>query len=583
MRQHLTIGAVDTMPKFTLALSFLLASSLTVADARINAAEVSKAARSAIKASPVLRLKEIENRRKLESKLVAAAQPKSRSLNDGNQENWYEAYDADMALEDYGFCIDQYSVKYTGCHTAQSYSDLIAADDNVDGVLRNQGYATFRLCPSDQCNSNSKYGCAYNYGEYIVPLSTYMSGLIASEQERLQGFCEFCNTCAGIESAKQFVSEVNSHRETVLAQAETNMQTWIANYEAELAANGNGYYDGNGDYVANEDVELTTTYWNYLRSNANNNANNNQAYGGSGQWWQNQQSMGQFWGAQSSSQASNSASWNSMGSWYGRPVYNGYFGDDGNFYQGWGYFSAYDGAYHFLEAVEGENEQEQDVFFYDPALFGDMPDNWNEAFFQQDEAQEEDQQQMMQSCSSTEITSCNGQYDTCMQILGDGDYQAYLESMYGEGYEAARASNFATCTAVDGSNLQADQAEQAQDQAYANYQSNNVYQQQNYGNVECEEGDEDCEAQQDYNQQMYQQQMQNQQQGQGAAKNYYIGPRCGADGHSIDFAVYSDEYCSTYESDAKVKDILGYNLIDDSSELVPSECISCAVSTSMQF
>lgn len=49
----------------------------------------------------------------------------------------------------------------------------------------------------------------------------------------------------------------------------------------------------------------------------------------------------------------------------------------------------------------------------------------------------------------------------------------------------------------------------------------------------------------------------------------FVGPDCGGDRRSIKLAVYGDAYCTTKIEGITVKELLGYNPLDDSMNIFP--------------
>jgi len=137
-------------------------------------------------------LREVAKRRMYES-LIAKAVPKEKISEkevlqrklDGEDENW----------ADFGFDPIEFSIKYHGCSAIAAYSDEAAANGDGSTALTTSRYVVFRLCPSDQCNSNSSNGCGSNYGEYLVPLNEYLQTFGAYKDEEFEAFCEYCENC----------------------------------------------------------------------------------------------------------------------------------------------------------------------------------------------------------------------------------------------------------------------------------------------------------------------------------------------------------------------------------------------------
>jgi hypothetical protein len=548
--------------------------------------------------NPQLRKRAIETKGDLERKLASMAMPK-RSLannnnnnnnnnnannNNGNQASNYW-YDQSMNQDGVGFDITNYSVKYTQCATVLTYSDELAEDESSDTVLAAERFALFRLCPKDQCSSFSANGCGRNYGEYIVALDQFLMSMLEYQESRVTGYCQYCQNCAAIEAAKAFWASAYNARDYALKIAKNSYNTWYTTYlESYYANSGNGNNNGNNYQQVDSNMAAQryyqqvrnsnnyanqyaqTYYGNYNNANNANNANNGNSYssyGSSSQAtqqyrWTNQD----MWKDQSNVQASNQDTWNSMGSpagsFYGKTILNGYYDEDGVFTQVFGYFN-FNGEYMSLEDAE---------LTWDEGLWGELPELWNGVT------------ENTESCDYKYAGSCYNQYDACMQILQDPDYQEYqmYQQQQSSGqYQGNAVGNaqqgrqtlkdFFNCVQVDPysatGNQYAVNEYYSQNGGYNRYS----YQQQQYN---CNNGDETCQK---YNQ--YQENMNRYQEQQQANRRYYIGPHCGSDTRTISLAVYSDQYCSVLDESSSVESILGYQPNTNSIDLFPDECMSC--------
>ena len=118
---------------------------------------------------------------------MSKAQP--RRLDQGNND--------DQAAEDewnFGFDVEDYSVKYTGCSAIKTYSDEEAQDGLT--VLESKRFVVFRLCPSDSCNQYSSEGCSSDFGEYVLEMGDYLEAMTMYQEEKVQNFCAYCEWCA---------------------------------------------------------------------------------------------------------------------------------------------------------------------------------------------------------------------------------------------------------------------------------------------------------------------------------------------------------------------------------------------------
>ena len=89
--------------------------------------------------------------------------------------------------EDYPVDISSYSVKFQQCQFVKGFDDELAEQEESSTVLGTTRFALFRLCPNSCADE-----CAYNYGEYILDLETYLESTVQYFQESEQ---ERCNTC----------------------------------------------------------------------------------------------------------------------------------------------------------------------------------------------------------------------------------------------------------------------------------------------------------------------------------------------------------------------------------------------------
>jgi hypothetical protein len=134
--------------------------------------------------------------------------------------NYYEPWDPDLTETDFGFDVRSYSFKYTGCHDLGHWWQ-----GQEETATR---YATFRLCPTETCSAYSTFGCQSDYGEYIVPVDLLVTSLMEHNQARVAGYCEYCESCATVESYKQFFSEVSIQKQYVINYAKAKFETWCS-------------------------------------------------------------------------------------------------------------------------------------------------------------------------------------------------------------------------------------------------------------------------------------------------------------------------------------------------------------------
>jgi hypothetical protein len=88
--------------------------------------------------------------------------------------------------------LTKYALKYLGCQNIKSFSDDLAQDEDSKTVLALNKFVVFRLCQADKCSTYNKYGCMYNFGEYVIDMEMYLA--IMAEYH-YQKFLEYCATC----------------------------------------------------------------------------------------------------------------------------------------------------------------------------------------------------------------------------------------------------------------------------------------------------------------------------------------------------------------------------------------------------
>lgn len=229
------------MTRFAGALACLLATASAAAAMHIPAS-LRDVVNAQTPRNPALRKKDMERKNLMQKQLASmAVNPKQldrRQLNDNNnnnnQQNNNQANYADYVWDEYmdeyalGFDITSYSIKYTQCATVQTYSDTLAEDEDSDTVLAAERFAIFRLCPADVCSDTSASGCASNYGEYIVSLDQFLLAMLEYQESRVAGYCEYCQDCAAVESAKSFWTQVYNTRDYALVNAKSSYTVRIS-------------------------------------------------------------------------------------------------------------------------------------------------------------------------------------------------------------------------------------------------------------------------------------------------------------------------------------------------------------------
>jgi hypothetical protein len=173
--------------------------------------------------------------------MEAAVTPQKRS------EDFRElAYYTDDTYSNYGFDISSYSLKYAGCSAISTYSDELAQDEDATTVFETEQYVIFRFCPSKKCQEKSTYGCMSDYGEYMVPIATWLDIMKDFRDEEFERYCEYCQNCA---------QNNNRNMENVYyAEANDDVNDDAAGDDAYAAANDDGNAatdDGNSSNNSN--------------------------------------------------------------------------------------------------------------------------------------------------------------------------------------------------------------------------------------------------------------------------------------------------------------------------------------------
>lgn len=648
--------------KWTIAV--VLAASLAEVSAKNAHTELTKHAVRAARAVPALREKERKRRLAFKTKMETLVQPKAaRSLqnnnggyygnynygNNGNgngdngdngqgQQDYYNGYwygndynyewNQDMAEEEFGFDITAYSIKYTGCHTVETYNPTLAENDQFETVLGTQRYATFRLCPTEYCNTNNQWGCDQNYGEYVVPLDNYVESIVGYGQERVQDYCEFCEDCAAREAYRSWArSQINQMEydmelaEELYEQFRQNMQRQNAYDNAN--ANGGGYYMQDADYYENDDQSDATYMMAYykrisnMQNNYNYNKNNNGNGGGNYNSYQQQnnpqnynfynQNMWKFsknqayqnnaaYQQEQNQQQTNQDYWSNMGqfaTFNGHSIYPGYFSNQGEFVAGWGYF--YQGNWVSME--------DQEVV-WDENLYGEAPEAWGNYIGEDPDG--------LEACEYEYSSGCYQNYDTCMMYLQDNAEDDWYPDWYQQDYDNQNQQN-GNYKANANYQYYVEQQMQKQENQYlamtgemfachqVNYEPeyngeyNENYQNEQYKNAQmyqlnkymeyqlelCEDDacvyDIETQMQQnqefmewleEYNEKLYDQWI-------NGEKLFYIGASCDDDG-GIKLSVYNDEDCSYEDSSVSAEKVLGFDITDYMNyDLIPDQCIPC--------
>lgn len=97
----------------------------------------------------------------------------------------------------YGFDMSTYSLKYAGCSSIATFSDDLAEDEDSETVFETDQYIMFRFCPTDSCSDSTSKGCMSDYGEYMVPIATWLEIIAEYREEEFERYCDYCDGCYG--------------------------------------------------------------------------------------------------------------------------------------------------------------------------------------------------------------------------------------------------------------------------------------------------------------------------------------------------------------------------------------------------
>jgi len=91
-------------------------------------------------------------------------------------------------LEEAEVDLSGYEIKFEKCQFVKAYDDELAEDEDSKNVLGTKHFVVFRLCPSGSCES-----CAYNFGEYIIDMESYLEAATEFFVQDREDQCGLCN------------------------------------------------------------------------------------------------------------------------------------------------------------------------------------------------------------------------------------------------------------------------------------------------------------------------------------------------------------------------------------------------------
>ena len=244
-------------------LSPMVRSALATALLLLSA----EAKKPAFMMEPTFNVRSSGANQRLLAKLMAKAQPRRLDQQDQEEDGW-------------GFDMENYSVKYTGCSAIKTYSDEQAQDG--DTVLEAKRFVVFRLCPSDSCSKYSTDGCSEDYGEYVMEMSDYLETMTQYQEEKTQNYCAYCEQCAeyqmngGNNNNNNNQNNNADQEEEQGDDAERRRADEAADGDDAAAADGDDAAAAAGDDAAAADDCYSVCYdYNKLCNDGNNNNNQN--------------------------------------------------------------------------------------------------------------------------------------------------------------------------------------------------------------------------------------------------------------------------------------------------------------------
>jgi len=91
-------------------------------------------------------------------------------------------------LEQVEIDLSGYEIKFEKCQFVKTYDNELAENEESTSVLATKRFVVFRLCPSGSCES-----CAYNFGEYVIDLESYLEAATQYFVQDRENMCGQCN------------------------------------------------------------------------------------------------------------------------------------------------------------------------------------------------------------------------------------------------------------------------------------------------------------------------------------------------------------------------------------------------------
>ena len=230
-----------------------------------------------------------ESQSESESESQSESKPISEeSLDFNNNRNLEEAYN----YGDYAYAVNltDYALKYIGCSNIKTWSDDLAAENynnnnnnnnnnddgnsnNIDSVLRFDRFVVLRLCPRDSCSNYNKYGCTAEFGDYLIPMETYLQVMAETYFAQYQEYCQTCYECMSAAAANSNNNNDNNYNNDDGANNNDDANDNY-NYNNGDDAYGNNYNNDDGGRRRSRRLNDDDAWYNY------NNYVNDDAAGG---------------------------------------------------------------------------------------------------------------------------------------------------------------------------------------------------------------------------------------------------------------------------------------------------------------
>ena len=162
----------------------------------VGAMEEIKQEKSVLSRRETLQEHLLQASQKLTPELAQRLQIDDRELDNNNDDDSYEKEYMDYVNYDGGygdFDLTKYALKYVGCQNIHTWSD-----DRVEAGLtpmEMHRFVVLRLCESDTCSAYNKWGCNFNYGEYVIPMEDYLAIMSNYHFQQYNRYCQTCSEC----------------------------------------------------------------------------------------------------------------------------------------------------------------------------------------------------------------------------------------------------------------------------------------------------------------------------------------------------------------------------------------------------